>query len=154
MRDWLSKLIIICTCISLLGAHTAIVQIYAWSTMLKDRIPTQSLETALNTTFSGEHPCEICLKIAAQKETERREKAPTKKNDPQPKKIFSSLSILKHKTPSPLSVRTLYFRYNLYPENQYFINIDTPPPQRSIWFYNQKKQPPLPPITYIIAPIS
>jgi len=132
MKVWLSKLIIICTCISLLGANTAIMQVHAWSMMLKDRIHSQSLETAISATFSGDHPCELCIKIAKHRETEKSEKLPVTKSEMQPKQFFSSLTIPPHQNRQPQSVRTLYFRYNLYPENQFYINIDTPPPQRFI----------------------
>jgi len=51
------------TIIGLLDAHIALVQAWAWVSMLNDRIPQQGIEQALNTTFSGDHPCEKCIAI-------------------------------------------------------------------------------------------
>lgn len=42
----------------------ALMQTWAWVSMLNDRIPEQGIEQAIDSTFSGEHPCEKCIAIA------------------------------------------------------------------------------------------
>ena len=39
-------------------------QVWAWASMLNDRIPEQGIEQAFDTTFSGDFPCEKCRAIA------------------------------------------------------------------------------------------
>jgi hypothetical protein len=46
-----------------LGAHWAVLQCVAWTTMLVERVQTQTFATALRTTFDGQHPCELCLVV-------------------------------------------------------------------------------------------
>ena len=44
----------------LLGGHWAVLQTVAWVGMAIDYAQTESLGTALDKTFSGEHPCDLC----------------------------------------------------------------------------------------------
>lgn len=58
-----------------MDAHLGMMQVWAWATMLSDRIPEQGIEQALDTTFSGDHPCEKCNVIAEFKEKEAEEES-------------------------------------------------------------------------------
>ena len=46
------------------GGHLAILQGVAWTKMVRDFAKTQSIGTALEKTFDGQHPCSLCKKIA------------------------------------------------------------------------------------------
>ncbi len=46
-----------------LSFHWAVLQSVAWTTMLVERLRTQSVTSAFSTTFDGKHPCQLCLVI-------------------------------------------------------------------------------------------
>ena len=58
-------------CLSI-GLHWAVLQSVAWTTMLIERTQSDSLVSALKTTFDGQHPCKICQVVAAGKKSERK----------------------------------------------------------------------------------
>jgi len=71
----LGKFLCLIAAIQVMGGFCAIMQSIAWATMLCDRIPQQGISEALDTTFSGEYPCEKCRAIAmAKAEAEKRER--------------------------------------------------------------------------------
>jgi hypothetical protein len=45
------------------GGHLAILQGVAWTNMVRDFAKTESIGTALEKTFDGQHPCTLCKKI-------------------------------------------------------------------------------------------
>ena len=45
------------------GGHVAILQGVAWTNMVRDFAKTESIGTALEKTFDGQHPCTLCKKI-------------------------------------------------------------------------------------------
>ncbi len=56
---------------SIAGGYWAVLQTVAWAEMLHDYTQkTGSVATAVQQTFDGVHPCEICLQIAAAKQQE------------------------------------------------------------------------------------
>lgn len=59
----ISKIFCILVMIGLLDIHLVFMQAWAWVSMLNDRIPSQGIEQAIDTTFSGEFPCEKCLAL-------------------------------------------------------------------------------------------
>lgn len=58
-----------------LGLHWAVLQTVAWTAMLIERLPTQSLTSAVVTTFDGQHPCQLCLAIRDGKSATSKESA-------------------------------------------------------------------------------
>lgn len=66
-----TKMLCILVIVGLLDAQTTIMQAWAWVTMLNDRIPEQGIEQALDTTFSGQYPCDQCLAIAQLREKQK-----------------------------------------------------------------------------------
>ncbi len=46
------------------GTHLAVLQITAWGTMLASNVQEFDLDDAVDRTFSGDFPCEICKRIA------------------------------------------------------------------------------------------
>lgn len=45
------------------GGHLAILQGVAWTNMVRDFAKTESIGTALEKTFDGQHPCQLCKTI-------------------------------------------------------------------------------------------
>lgn len=60
---------------SLAGGHWALLQSIAWVGMLQEYGRTASMSEAVDKTFSGNFPCDMCKKIAQAKEKEQ--EAPT-----------------------------------------------------------------------------
>jgi hypothetical protein len=58
-----------------LGAHWALLQTVAWTTMLANNLQSGSLHDAVTKTFDGEHPCPLCRAIAAAKKSEKKSEA-------------------------------------------------------------------------------
>ena len=56
----------------MLGAHWALLQTVAWTTMLADNLCTHSVTEAMAETFDGQHPCCLCKAIAAGKKSEKK----------------------------------------------------------------------------------
>lgn len=56
----------------MLGAHWALLQTVAWTTMLADNLRTHSLSESVERTFDGKYPCPICKAIAAGKKSEKK----------------------------------------------------------------------------------
>ncbi len=56
-------------------------QSVAWAGMIVTRSQSESLSTAIRTTFDGQHPCTLCKVVAAGKAAEQR--APS--TDPAPR---------------------------------------------------------------------
>jgi hypothetical protein len=59
---------------SIAGGHWAVVQSVAWAEMLRDYTQrTGSLTVAVEQTFDGQHPCELCRQIQAAKSQEHKQ---------------------------------------------------------------------------------
>jgi len=56
----------------MLGAHWALLQTVAWTTMLADNLRTHSLSESVERTFDGKYPCPICKAIAAAKQSQKK----------------------------------------------------------------------------------
>ncbi len=56
-----------------MGGHLALLQTVAWSKMLVDFSSNQSLTQAVEKTFDGAHPCELCKVVRQTKEKEEKE---------------------------------------------------------------------------------
>ena len=61
---WFGRLLCLLSLFSLSGLDRSLVQAFAWSTMLADRAPERGLAEAIESTFSGEEPCEMCRALA------------------------------------------------------------------------------------------
>jgi hypothetical protein len=51
------------------GAHWAVLQSVAWTTMLADNLRASSLHEAVERTFDGRHPCSLCKALAEGKKS-------------------------------------------------------------------------------------
>jgi hypothetical protein len=56
----------------MLGAHWALLQTVAWTTMLANNLQSSSFHDAVTKTFGGRHPCYLCKAIAAGKQSEKK----------------------------------------------------------------------------------
>jgi hypothetical protein len=66
------KLLVIFALVATTGAHWAVLQTVAWSTMLASNLRCQSMTEAVTHTFDGQHPCCLCKAIAAAKKSEKK----------------------------------------------------------------------------------
>ena len=55
----------------LIGGHWAVLQATAWVGMLVKYSQSEGMEAGISKTFDGKHPCDLCLSIAKNKQTER-----------------------------------------------------------------------------------
>jgi hypothetical protein len=53
------------------GGHWAILQSFAWSRMLVKNIHDSPLAAAVEKTFDGQHPCDLCKSIASERAKEK-----------------------------------------------------------------------------------
>jgi hypothetical protein len=68
----LGKIFLVFALVAMLGAHWALLQTVAWTTMLADNLCTHSVREAMTETFDGSHPCDLCKAIAAGKQSEKK----------------------------------------------------------------------------------
>jgi hypothetical protein len=68
----LGKVFLITALVAMLGAHWALLQTVAWTTMFADNLHSGSFCDAVTKTFDGQHPCPICKAIAAGKQSEKK----------------------------------------------------------------------------------
>ncbi len=66
----IAHVLLIVAVLSATGSHWLVLQGIAWSTMLVDRVHTESLSAALESTFDGHHPCCLCKKISEDRQKE------------------------------------------------------------------------------------
>jgi hypothetical protein len=64
------KMFVVSALVAMLGAHWALLQTVAWTTMLADNLCAHSVKEAMTETFDGNHPCPLCKAIAAGKQSE------------------------------------------------------------------------------------
>ena len=89
---WLGRVAVLLALFSLSGMDRALVQAYAWGTMIHDRAPEMGLDSAINDTFSGDHPCEVCLAVL--EETHKQQQpAPGPEQQDQNPKLFATASL-------------------------------------------------------------
>jgi hypothetical protein len=62
-----------------IGAHWGVLQVAAWANMINVYSEEKGLWEGLKDTFDGEHPCEMCKKLGAEKKEEQ-QKAPLSKD--------------------------------------------------------------------------
>jgi hypothetical protein len=67
-----AKMVVIVTLVATTGAHWALLQSVAWTTMLAENLSCGSVGQAMSLTFDGKHPCPICKAIAAGKKSEKK----------------------------------------------------------------------------------
>jgi hypothetical protein len=68
----LGKIFTVFALVTMLGAHWAVLQSVAWTTMLAGTLHSGSFRDAVTRTFDGKHPCPLCKAIAAAKKSEKK----------------------------------------------------------------------------------
>ena len=68
----LGKFFVVISLVATLGAHWALLQTVAWTTMFADNLRTHSLSESVARTFDGKYPCPICKAIADGKKSEKK----------------------------------------------------------------------------------
>ena len=68
----LGKCFVVISLVATIGAHWALLQTVAWTTMLADNLRSHSFSESLERTFDGKYPCPICKAITAGKKSERK----------------------------------------------------------------------------------
>ena len=68
----LGKMLVVVALVATLGAHWALLQTVAWTTMLAGNLESGSFCVAVAKTFDGKHPCCLCRAIAAGKKSEKK----------------------------------------------------------------------------------
>ena len=71
----IGKIVLVLALVAMLGAHWALLQTVAWTTMLADNLHANSLQAAVTMTFDGQHPCPLCKAIVAGKKSEKKSEA-------------------------------------------------------------------------------
>ncbi|HEU6447796.1 MAG TPA: hypothetical protein VFV23_05090 [Verrucomicrobiae bacterium] len=66
------KIMVVFSLVATLGAHWALLQTVAWTTMLADNLHSNSFHAAVTKTFDGKHLCPLCKAIAAGKKSEQK----------------------------------------------------------------------------------
>jgi hypothetical protein len=67
------KIFVVLALVATLGAHWAVLQTVAWTTMLASNLESGSIHDAMAKTFDGMHPCCLCKAIAAAKKSQQKE---------------------------------------------------------------------------------
>lgn len=75
-----------------LGAHWALLQSFAWASMVATYTQETTLSDALEKTFDGEHPCKICRFVQEGQEKEKKDEA-VKISEPKKNLCSSNLSV-------------------------------------------------------------
>ena len=76
--------------LAMCGGHWFALQTVAWGRMIADFSRQDSFGTAIAKTFSGKHPCAMCLKIRKgwHQEKQQQEKQPWLKTEKQPEVVW------------------------------------------------------------------
>lgn len=76
------KALLLVACLHLIGGHWLALQTVAWVGMFVDNQRTQTITEALENTFDGQHPCDLCVVV---------EKGQQDEGDQVPVLVFSQI---------------------------------------------------------------
>jgi hypothetical protein len=87
------------------GGHWLVLQTLAWGRMMWDFSERDPLGTAIVKTFSGQHPCPLCLKIRQgwHQEQQREQKLPCLRMEKMPEPFWEWQSVAA--PPAPTGIR-------------------------------------------------
>ena len=72
MARRLFQLCVAAALIIAVGGHWAVLQSVAWVSMAVNYSQTDSIDVALEKTFSGKNPCKLCLAVKKGKQEEKK----------------------------------------------------------------------------------
>src|SRR4051794_17579576 len=70
----LGNIFLIVALLAATGTHWALLQSVAWTTMLAGNLRTGSFSEAVQKTFDGKHPCNLCKEIKTGQRSEKKPK--------------------------------------------------------------------------------
>jgi hypothetical protein len=110
------------------GGHWFALQSVAWGRMIADFSRQDSLGTAISKTFSGKHPCSMCLQIRKgwHEEKQREEKLPWIKTEKMPEALWELRSMTVPTAPT-VALYERPFVPERYPD--FIESPPTPPPR-------------------------
>ena len=73
MKSRLAVFLCVIAVFQLIGGHWAVLQATAWIGMLVKYSQSEGMEAGISKTFDGKHPCDLCLSIAKNKLTEKKQ---------------------------------------------------------------------------------
>ena len=111
--------------VQILGGHWAVLQSVAWVGMVVKYAQHGSLESALEKTFDGTHPCQLCQVVLTGRNAE--EKQPLAKDLLKLK--FEAVLAPATLVPAPLSAPREFFLTVILPQ-EVPLDVCTPPPRR------------------------
>lgn len=68
-----SRYLLLGTLFVSMGGHLALLQTYAWTSMLVEYSGSSSVSEAVDKTFDGEHPCELCKVVEKSKHEDKKQ---------------------------------------------------------------------------------
>ena len=71
LRSRIGRVLVVFTLICTIGGHWAILQSVGWVGMFASYSSSASLSVALQKTFDGKHPCEMCKLVTQGKKSEK-----------------------------------------------------------------------------------
>jgi hypothetical protein len=72
----IGRLLAVIALLNFAGAHWVVLQSIAWSSMLAKQVQHSRLAEAVQKTFDGAHPCDLCKGISRAQEKERKPTVP------------------------------------------------------------------------------
>jgi len=73
MKSRFAAFLCVLAVFQLMGGHWAVLQATAWVGMLVKYSESEGVEVGITKTFDGKHPCDLCLSIAKNKQTEKKQ---------------------------------------------------------------------------------
>jgi hypothetical protein len=73
MKSRFAAFLCVMAVFQLIGGHWAVLQVTAWVGMLVKYSEAEGVEVGISKTFDGKHPCSLCLSIAKNKQTEKKQ---------------------------------------------------------------------------------
>jgi hypothetical protein len=70
-----SRWLLIAALFVAIGGHWAVLQTFAWATMIVDYSRSGALTEAVQKTFDGRHPCQICTEIQKSRQSDKKQES-------------------------------------------------------------------------------
>ena len=73
MKSRLAVFLCVIAVFELIGGHWAALQVTAWVGMLVKYSQAEGVQVGISKTFDGKHPCDLCVSIAKNTQTEKKQ---------------------------------------------------------------------------------
>lgn len=122
---WFGRILCLISLFSLSGLDLSLLQAFAWSTMLADRAPERGLVEALESTFSGDEPCEMCEALAEPEPTQEPSAPPVEERV----KLLSPVLLVRPSRINPPGKSWIGYRSFSERYRSESMEVPTPPPR-------------------------